>query len=435
MTPGARIQAAITLLAAVEAGDEPADVTIGHWARDNRYAGSSDRREIRGLVYGVIRRRRQLEWWLARNDASVTPRTLVIAHVMLDDRWTCERLAAAFAGTQYGPDPLSTAEAGLAEVLAGGVLDDDAQPRPVRLNLPDWLAPLLAESLGSRFEAEAEALAGEASVDLRVNALKTTREDAVAALAADGIEAGPTPYAPEGLRLNSRTQLTATRAWREGMVEVQDEGSQLVAIVTDARPGQAVADYCAGAGGKTLALAAAMENKGRIVACDLSESRLRRIGPRLRRAGVTIAETRVLANPDDNDLIAANAGAFDRVLVDAPCSGTGTWRRRPETRWRLTKAMLDEMGDLQDSILDSAARIVAPGGRLVYATCSVLRMENQTRIESFLVRHPGFSIVSADRAAPDKLRDAVLFEEGYMFLTPHRHGTDGFFAAVLERTP
>lgn len=435
MTPGARIQAAITLLAAVEAGDEPADVTIGHWARGNRYAGSGDRREIRRLVYGVIRRRRQLEWWLARNDASVTPRTLVIAHVLFDDRWTRERLAAAFAGTQYGPVPLSTAEARLAEALAGGVFDDEAQPQSVRLNLPDWLAPLLAESFGSKFEAEAEALAGEASVDLRVNTLKTTREAAAAALAADGIEARPTPYAPGGLRLDARTQLTATRAWRKGLVEVQDEGSQLVAIATDARPGQAVVDYCAGAGGKTLALAAAMENNGRIVACDLSESRLRRIGPRLRRAGVTIAETRVLADPDGDDLIAANACGFDRVLVDAPCSGTGAWRRRPETRWRLTKTMLDEMGDLQDRILDSAARIVAPGGRLVHATCSVLRMENQARVESFLGRHPGFSIVPAHRAAPDTLRDAVLFEGDYMFLTPHRHGTDGFFAAVLERTP
>lgn len=434
MTPGARIQAAVTLLASIEAGDEPADAVIGHWARGNRYAGSGDRREIRRLVYGVIRRRRQLEWWLERNAVAATPRGLVIAFRMLGDGWTIERIAAAFGGVQYGPGPMTAEEARLGECLSGGAIDDEAQPLPVRLNLPDWLAPLLAESFGPDLEAEAAALGGEAAVDLRVNTLKATREAAIEALAADGLLARPTPYASQGLRLEGRAQLTAARAWRDGLVEVQDEGSQIVAMLTDAQPGQSVVDFCAGAGGKALAIAAAMENKGRIVACDLSEARLRRLGPRLRRAGVDIVETRALAEADD-PWIAANEGGFERVLVDAPCSGTGAWRRRPETKWRLTREMLDEMCELQDRILDRAARLVAPSGRLVYATCSVLRAENRTRADGFLLRHPEFSAVPADSVAPEQLRDAALFESGCLFLTPRRHGTDGFFAAVFERAP
>lgn len=434
MTPGARIQATVTLLASIEAGDEPADAVIGHWARGNRYAGSGDRREIRRLVYGVVRRRRQLEWWLERNDAAATPRGLVIAFLLRVDDWTMEQLTAAFAGIQYGPEPMTPDEARIAESLAGGAIDDGAQPQPVRLNLPDWLAPLLAESFGSEFEAEAVALAGEAAVDLRVNTLKATRALAMEALAADGLDAQTTPYAPDGLRLDRRAQLTAARAWRDGLVEVQDEGSQLVALLTDARPGQSVVDFCAGAGGKALALAAAMENRGRIVACDLSESRLRRLRPRLRRAGVDIIEAQVLAEADD-PWVAASEGGFERVLVDAPCSGTGAWRRRPETKWQLTSATLDALCALQDRILDSAARLVAPSGRLIYATCSVLRLENQARVETFLARHPDFSAVAADGLMPEQCRDPALFDAGNLYLTPYRHGTDGFFAAVFERAP
>lgn len=434
MTPGARIQAAVTLFAAVEAGDAPADVILGQWARNNRYAGSGDRREIRRLVYGMIRRRRQLEWWLARNDAPPTARGMAIAVLTLVDGWTPAQLAAAFGGDRYGPEPMTPAEARLVESLAGQPVDDEAQPDAVRLNLPDWLAPLLADSLGSDFAAEAAALGAEATVDLRVNTLKGTRVAAIEALAADGLDARPTRYAPDGLRLEGRTQLTASRAWRDGRIEVQDEGSQLVALIADARAGESVVDFCAGAGGKALALAAAMEDRGRIVACDLSEARLRRLRPRLRRAGVGIVEPQLLTEGDD-PWIAANAGVFARVLVDAPCSGTGAWRRRPETKWRLTPAELDEMSEMQDRILDAASRLVAPSGRLVYATCSVLRLENQLRAERFLADHPNFSAIPADAAAPARVRDATLFDAGYLRLTPHRHGTDGFFAAVFGRAP
>ena len=434
MTPGARIQSAVILLAAIEAGDEPADVILGHWARNNRYAGSGDRREIRRLVYGVIRRRRQLEWWLGRNDAPPTLRGMVIAFLVLVDDWTAARLAAAFAGDRYGPEPMTPTETRIAETLSGRPVDDDAQPESVRLNLPDWLAPLLEDSLGPEFASEAAALGAEATVDLRVNTLKGTQAAAVEALAADGLEARPTRHSPDGLRLEGRTQLTAARAWREGLVEVQDEGSQLVALLVDARPGQSVVDFCAGAGGKALALAATMENRGRIVACDLSEARLRRLRPRLRRSGAGIVETQLLVE-GDNPWLAANAGAFDRVLVDAPCSGNGAWRRRPETKWRLKPAELEQMWQAQDTILDAASRLVAPSGRLIYATCSVIRAENQSRAERFLADHGDFSAVPADRAAPASLSDAALFDAGYLRLTPYRHETDGFFAAVFERAP
>ena len=434
MTPGARIQAAIELLEAVEHGERPADWILQRWARANRYAGGGDRRAIQGLVYGAIRRRRQLVWWLDRGGVAEAPRAIVIAALALIEDWSPGRIADAFNGGRYSPAPLTAAEAALAERLAGWPLDDADQPVDVRGNVPDWLLPQLEADLGDGLAAELAALNTEAPVDLRVNTLKTDREMARTSLEAAGIAAAPTPLSPLGLRLQTRGQLTTSQAWRDGWIEPQDEGSQVVALLTDVSPGDRVADFCAGAGGKTLALAGAMENRGRIVACDIAEDRLRRSRARRERAGVTIVEERVLQE-DADPWVAGNAGAFARVLLDAPCSGSGAWRRQPDARWRLTPDVLDEFCDLQDRLLTAAGGLVAPGGRLVYATCSVLACENAQRVAAFLDRTPDFAPVPIAGVWANCIGSGCPADGDYLFLTPAKHGTDGFFAAVLERTP
>jgi 16S rRNA (cytosine967-C5)-methyltransferase len=298
-------------------------------------------------------------------------------------------------------------------------------PDAVRLEMPDWLLPLLAARLDT---AELAALLQPAPLDLRVNLLRGTREEAAAALAFEGLETAPTPYSPWGLRIEGRRQVTTGPAFRAGLVEIQDEGSQLVAALTGARPGLRVADLCAGAGGKTLALAMMMQNRGQLVACDVSAPRLDAAVRRLRRAGVHNVERHLIEAGDK--WAKRRAGSFDRVLVDAPCTGTGTWRRNPDARLRLTEADLAELLPKQAVILDQAATLVRNGGRLVYATCSLLAEENEDQVSAFLTRHAGFALVPLPRAWPG---GAPPNPGEFLSLTPARHGTDGFFAAVLER--
>jgi 16S rRNA (cytosine967-C5)-methyltransferase len=303
----------------------------------------------------------------------------------------------------------------------------------VRLDLPDWALPGFRARFGERLAEEAAAMEEPAPLDLRVNLLKTTREAAAAALAAEGIETEPTPLSPWGLRLpGGRQPVTATRAFAEGLVEVQDEGSQLIALLTDARPGMRVADLCAGAGGKTLALAAAMRNRGRLTACDVSAPRLEGAVRRLRRAGVNNAERHLLA-PGDR-WAKRRAGGFDRVLVDAPCTGTGTWRRNPDARVRTGPNDLRELSDKQAQILETGADLVRPGGHLVYATCSLLPEEDEAQVGKFLERHPEFGPLPLPRAWAESGGIGSPPAEGeYLVTSPARHGTDGFFAAVLQR--
>jgi len=334
----------------------------------------------------------------------------------------------SFSGGKFGAARLEDFERAVLRKIEGRSLEHPAMPEYVRLELPEFVVPLLRDRFGAKLEAEIAALGDEAPLDLRVNLLKSTLSEATALLVAEGIEAVSMKFSPLGLRVQGRRPVTSGKAFQDGKIEIQDEGSQLVAILVGAKPGMRVVDWCAGAAGKTLALAALMQNKGQIVACDVSAPRLEGAVKRLRRAGAFNVE-RHLIEPGDKWL-KRRAGSFDRVLVDAPCSGTGTWRRNPDGRLRLTETDLIELVPKQAAILDSAARLVKSGGRLVYATCSLLPAENEQQIDAFLTRHADFALVPLEQAWGE---GAVPCAGPYLSLTPRVHDTDGFFGAVLER--
>lgn len=439
MTPAGRIAAAIDLLGVLEdqcfaagARRRPADAVASDFLRARRFIGGADRRVVSELAWGVVRQRIRLGWHLERIGMAPTARLLLLAQLLLVEREQRQAVEAIFDGSRYGPAALDEAERRAAAALAGRPLQDPAMPEAVRLNLPGWALPALAARFGPRLALEAAALEADAPLDLRANLLKTDREAARHLLAGEGIEAAPTPFSPWGLRLPARRPITGTAAYKDGLIEVQDEGSQLIALLADARPGMRVADYCAGAAGKTLAMAATMGNRGRITACDTSAPRLEGAGKRLRRAGVDNAERHLLA-PGDR-WAKRRAASFDRVLVDAPCTGTGTWRRNPDARLRTRPEDLAELLVVQHDILVKAAELVRPGGRLVYATCSLLPQENEEQMDRFLARGDAFAPVPLDGLWA-ALRPGVAppCAGPWLSLSPAGQGTDGFFCAVLER--
>jgi 16S rRNA (cytosine967-C5)-methyltransferase len=434
LTPGAQVAAAIDILAAVDRGERPADDVAADYFRRRRYIGAKDRPHIAGHVYIVLRHRPALDWWIAKNPVDVGPRSRVLAALVLTEGWRPEVVAACCDGDRFRPSPLTEAEDRLVLGLAKRTLRHPEMPRAVANDLPDWLEPYLERVFGKGLEHEMAALNASAPTDLRANLLKADRETARRALANEGVAAEPAPWSPVGLRLAGRVPLGSLAAFKEGFVEVQDEGSQITALLADARPGMRVVDFCAGAGGKTLALAAGMANRGKLVACDVSARRLERAVRRLRRAGVNNVERRVLTSERDK-WVKRHAGGFDRVLVDAPCLGTGTWRRNPGDKWRVTPEDLADLVVRQQEILRSAGRLVRPGGRLVYATCSVLREEDEAQAEAFLAAEPEFSVVPAARAWSETIGGHSPGGERYLRLTPARHGTDGFFVAIFERQP
>ncbi len=429
MTPAARLAAAIDLLTEVDAFPRrPADAIANDFFRARRFIGSGDRRAVSERGWRVLRTRRRLSWWLDRAGTAPTPRMLVAASLLLEG-WTLAGVRQSYSGGQYGPAPMLSQEVAAAAQLAGHTLDHPDMPDAVRLEMPDWLLPHVAARFGNAIGPELQAMEQEAPLDLRVNLLRGTREQAVAALAAEGIATEPTALSPWGLRIAGRRAVTTGAAFQSGLVEIQDEGSQLVAALVGAGPQMRVADWCAGAGGKTLALAMTMDNHGHIVACDVHDKRLEGAVRRLRRAGVHNVERHLIAIGDK--WAKRRAGTFDRVLVDAPCTGTGTWRRNPDARSRLRPIDLQELLPKQAAILDDASRLVRAGGRLVFATCSVLLEENEDQVDAFLTRHPEFAVVPLAKAWP--MDSAPPGPGPYLSLTPLRHGTDGFFAAVLER--
>jgi 16S rRNA (cytosine967-C5)-methyltransferase len=434
VTPAARLAAAIELLAAIEAAPrKPADAVANDFFRARRFIGSGDRRAVSERAWGVIRARRRLAWWLERAGGRATPRLLVAAQLLLTG-WTLDGVAQGFSGGQFGPTHLSQAERAMLGRIETHTLDHPAMPDAVRLEVPDWVLPHLQARFGSALDAEMAALGAPAPLDLRVNILKGSRDEAVAALAAETIEAAPTPLSPWGLRIPGRRLVSSGAAFRSGLVEIQDEGSQLLAALVDARPQMRIADWCAGAGGKTLALAMTMENRGHIVACDVSAPRLDGAVRRLRRAGVHNVERHLIGS--DGKWAKRRAGTFDRVLIDAPCTGTGTWRRNPDARQRLAEHDLAELVAKQAAILAAAARLVRAGGRLVYATCSLLPEENEAQVDAFLAANSDFAVVPLAWAWAEaaSLAGDPPCAGWYLRLTPLQHGTDGFFGAVLQRT-
>jgi 16S rRNA (cytosine967-C5)-methyltransferase len=434
MTPGARIQAAVELLDQIGAGRQAADDVVGNYFRRHRFAGVKDRAAISEHIYAVLRRRAAIDWWIERVGQGLAPtaRARVFAALLLVESWQAGDIVRACDGDRFRPMPPDAREHALIEGLEGKTVEHPAMPAAVRANYPAWLEPELTALFGDRLGAEMAALNGAAPLDLRVNRLKSNRAEARQALAAEGVEATPTPFAPTGLRVRSRIPLAALESFKSGRVEVQDEGSQLAALLAQAKPGMRVVDFCAGAGGKTLALAAEMANKGHLLALDISEKRLERSAQRLRRAGISNVERRALSTERDK-WVKRHAASFDRVFVDAPCSGTGTWRRNPDAKWRLVPQDLDELTELQARILESAARLVKAGGRLVYATCSLLPRENDRQVEGFLAAHPDFALVPMAQAWKEAFGTACPAEGDMLHLTPARHETDGFFVAVLER--
>ncbi len=420
MTPGARIQAAAELLDAIAADcARPADLLVRRWFRRRRYAGSSDRAAINDLVYGVLRRLGALQWRLRQAGLPENGRGLVLAELHRR-ALPPDEINALFSGQGHAPAPLNAAEA----AYLGGMRDSGDVPPWVDAALPEWCLPLLQGRYGAAWRDEAAAMLTGAPTDLRVNTLKRTRDSVLAWLAAQGMEAAPCRYAPAGIRLSGRVAAGRLAPLLKGDAEIQDEGSQLAAIACAARPGERAIDYCAGGGGKTLALAAAMKGEGEILACDIAPQRLAALRRRAEKACADMVRIHDLRQGPPR-------GDGDLVVVDAPCSGSGTWRRSPWAKWRMDAAELDRLCRLQAEILDAAAALLPAGGRLAYITCSLFACENDEQADAFLARHPGFRPldISMGIAVPQ----APVAERGRMQLTPACSGTDGFFVALFKR--
>lgn len=424
MKPSARIQACIDILEKIGTSKIPMDSTIGDYMRHRRYIGSKDRAAIAERVYVVVRSHARTFWWLAKVGHEDNPRNFLIANLVLSDGADEARLKDLFDGSKFSPEELTSAEIDLANKLAGQTLEHPDMPDTVRIECPENYEQILRGYFGADFETEMAAMLPPAVLDLRINTFLAPREKVKEYLKADNVETIETPYSPWGLRVKGKVFLSRTKAFVKGWIDIQDEGSQLIAHVCGAKPGMQVLDYCAGAGGKTLALASAMERKGRIVAMDTEERRLEKGRERFRKAKVSdIIEIRPLSDERHRKWLRRQKETFDVVLLDVPCTGTGTWRRNPDMRWKLYGPSLDALVQIQTEILDKTAICVKKGGRLVYATCSLLPDENENQVAAFLERHPSFEVVPVDPALGNP----------YLRLTPHRHATDGFFAAVMQK--
>ena len=379
------------------------------------------RRHAVQTLTDINRHRARLGWHLEREGTAASPSALLSA-------WT------VFAGQgQRWEDAAGIEDLALMRKLARRQLNDPDMPEATRLECPPPWEDRLREALGARFGAEMQAALAAPPVDLRVNTLKATTEEAIKRLHWDKVEARPMATSPWGLRCAPGTNVSATRAFRDGLIEFQDEASQLATLLCDARPGLQVMDFCSGTGGKTLALAAAMQNRGHLVACDISDVRLARAKIRMKRAGAENAE-RVKLPPVDTKDMKRLHGRFHRVLVDAPCSGTGSWRRNPDIRWSPHAGNLAELVQLQAAILARASNFVRPDGLLVYATCSLLPAENERQIEAFLAGHRDFEAVGARGHWGTLTRVPwPCGRDDFLELSPAQHGTDGFFAAVLRK--
>ena len=431
MTPSARLSAAIEVLAEIEARRRPAADALKDWGLSHRFAGSGDRAAIAGLVYDALRRKSSAAWLMGE----ATPRASLLGMLRRERELDAQAIAALFNGGRHAPPPLNDREAA---ALARDALT--GAPAHIEGDYPEWLDSHLARVFGDERAAEGAALASRAPLDLRVNTLAAERDQPLAKL--EHLNAAPTRWSPIGIRIRLAAEakspaIHAEPVFLKGQIEIQDEGSQLAALLADAKPGEQVVDLCAGAGGKTLALAAAMENRGQIYATDLDKRRLAPIHARLERAGARNVQVRTPTGR--GDILADLAGRADLVMIDAPCTGTGAWRRNPDAKWRIPPGALAERLNEQQAVLERAATLVKSGGRIAYVTCSVLAEENNDQVGSFLARHPDFSVEKPADVAK------VLGERAYLFaraalisdqgllMTPRRTDTDGFFVSMLRR--
>lgn len=428
MKDGGRLAAAIEVLTEVETRHRPVQVALKEWGAAHRFAGSGDRTVIGNMVFDALRNKASLT---ARMRDSA-PRGLILATYCVSWNKGIDTLSEVLAQDHHAPEPLSEAET---DCLTGDV--QDLTPAQ-QADLPDWLWPHFHAVFGDSAVEEARALATRAPVDLRTNTLKSDRDKVLKRLAHTGAVA--TATSPMGIRIEAKPgqarmpHVQAEEGYRKGWFDLQDEASQLVSVLAGAKPGEQVLDYCAGGGGKTLAFAAAMQNKGQLYAYDADRLRLAPIHERLQRAGVRNVQVRDPASAGLDDLV----GQMDLVFIDAPCTGTGVWRRRPDSKWKLSEKALEDRIQDQRNVLESASRYVKKGGRLAYATCSVLAAENQAQADWFLENNPSFQSVSALESWQGLLPGAQVprhaSDRGDLLLTPASTGTDGFFIALFQRT-
>jgi len=427
MRLGGRIQAAIDVLSDIEKRKRPVSEALKSWGLDHRFAGSGDRAAIGNIVYDALRKRASTQYLMGSNST----RRLVFGTLLRDWDFTPESLNSELEGDKFAPDLLTDEEAG---AFASRKLED--APEHIQADVPEWITPLLKANFDEQWIEEAQAFTKRPPVDLRVNTLKADQNKVAKALAKT--KAKPTQVARNGLRIaaglgtSRQPNVQADGAFQKGWFEVQDEGSQIVADLVFARPGEQVLDFCAGAGGKTLAMAASMENKGQIHAYDANKHRLKPIYERTKRAGIRNAQ---IHSPDSDmsDLV----GAMDRVVVDAPCTGTGTWRRHPHAKWKLTKEQLEQRLTEQEEALSEAAPFVKVGGYLIYITCSVLPEENENQVQAFITDNPEFELLSVgevwqDLFGFDKLQPWSS-DMKTVTLTPASTDTDGFYFAVMAK--
>ncbi len=436
MHPAARSQSVADIFDALftewsDGARIPADLAFQRYVRDRRFIGSTDRRALAALYYSIWRRFGVLSWGLEQADQPLSARNLVLAALKLDG--TLEAQQAAFGQLPHTPEALDAEdEAWLA------TFDISAAPPAACANLPEAVHELIAARFGAETEAEMAALCEEAPLVLRANTLMTTQESLLSELRALGLEVGPTRFSPDGVRVQGRVATGNLAALTEGRAEIQDESSQLACRALAVRPGMRVIDLCAGAGGKTLALAALMQNPGEILAVDVNARKLQELERRAARAGARIIRTHLLDGPEG--ALPAGWEQVDAVLVDAPCSGLGTLRRNPDAAWRLSSDELESWIVTQAGLLRRAIACVKPGGRVVYATCSLLKEENEAQIIQVLNEKLTLSVVLAenmwDKAAPLREDPSVITTHGTsgpgMLLTPRHHETDGFYFAALH---
>ncbi|OUS16496.1 hypothetical protein A9Q97_02340 [Rhodospirillales bacterium 47_12_T64] len=414
--------------------NSPIDRAIAaHFSNIKGRLTDRDHARIREMVWGVVRRYRRLLWWLEIKGQTLQMRKLLLADLALTHGKTVQDITNFCKGGGGYLKRLTDSEARVLSSMEGCGLTEGTMTEAVLLECPSWAEAGLREAFGDRFGEEVEALNGASSLDIRVNPFKGNREDIIPRLEKAGCKVESLDWLPNGIRITDPGRKAHLPFYERGEFEIQDAGSQVLSAMVAVEPGQRVVDFCAGAGGKTLALAAEMDNRGQLVACDVHNKRLARAAQRLKRAGVFNAERKILDSERD-PWVKKNKGKFDRVLIDAPCSGTGAWRRAPDSKWRRDESDLDELVALQGSIITSAARLVKPGGRLVYATCSLLPCENEEQVSNFLRSRPDFKLVPIKEVWAEKMPLSPPEYLGEMLrLSPARNGSDGFFAAVMVR--